>query len=183
VEKPLVVMTPKSLLRHPRCVSPLQLLAEGRFDEVLDDAAVDPARVHRVVLTSGKLYYDLLKGREERRGDGVALVRLEQLYPFPAAPLARALHRYPPTAELVWAQEEPQNMGAWRFVRERFLDGAVPGAGRPPRYIGRVPSASPAPGSHKAHVREQEALVEQAVGAGARALEGMPESALVPPSS
>ena len=167
VEKPLVVMTPKSLLRHPRCVSSLQALAEGRFEELLDDAAADPARVRRVVLTSGKLHYDLLKGREERKGEGVALVRLEQLYPFPAAGLARILGRYPSSAELVWAQEEPQNMGAWRFVREQFLDGGVPGVARSPRYIGREPSASPAAGSHKAHVREQEAIVAEALTASA----------------
>jgi 2-oxoglutarate dehydrogenase E1 component len=167
VEKPLVVMTPKSLLRHPRCVSSLQSLAEGRFEELLDDAAVDPARVRRVVLTSGKLYYDLLKGREDRGADGVALVRLEQLYPFPAAALGRALGRYPSSADLVWAQEEPQNMGAWRFVREQFLDGALPGPARSPRYIGREPSASPAPGSYKAHVREQEAIVALALTASA----------------
>jgi 2-oxoglutarate dehydrogenase E1 component len=100
VEKPLVVMTPKSMLRHPRCVSPLQSLAEGRFEEVLDDGAVDPARVRRVVLSTGKLYYDLLKGREDGRADGVALVRLEQLYPFPAAALARAIGRYPSSVDL-----------------------------------------------------------------------------------
>jgi len=163
VEKPLVVMTPKSMLRHPRCVSPLQSLAEGRFEEVLDDGAVDPARVRRVVLSTGKLYYDLLKGREDGRADGVALVRLEQLYPFPAAALARAIGRYPSSVDLVWAQEEPQNMGAWRFVREQFLDGAVPGVSRSPSYIGREPSASPAPGSHKAHVREQEEIVALAI--------------------
>jgi 2-oxoglutarate dehydrogenase E1 component len=163
VEKPLVVMTPKSLLRHPRCVSPLQLLAEGRFEEVLDDPAVDPARVRRVVVATGKLYYDLLKGRDDRRADG------EQLYPFPAAELGRALGRYPSSAEVVWAQEEPHNMGAWRFVWEQFLDGAVPGVSRPPRYIGREPSASPAPGSHKAHLREQEAIVAAALTGGADA--------------
>jgi 2-oxoglutarate dehydrogenase E1 component len=183
VEKPLVVMTPKSLLRHPRCVSSLQSLAEGRFEEVLDDAAADPARVRRVVLTTGKLYYDLLKGREDLRGDGVAIVRLEQLYPYPAAALGRALGRYPSAVELVWAQEEPQNMGAWRFVREQFLDGCVPGGPRSPRYIGREPSASPAPGSHKAHVREQEAIVADAVGADVRAGVTLPETALVPPSA
>jgi 2-oxoglutarate dehydrogenase complex dehydrogenase (E1) component-like enzyme len=183
VEKPLVVMTPKSLLRHPRCVSSLQALAEGAFEELLDDVSVDPARVRRVVLTSGKLYYDLLKGREDRRADGVALVRLEQLYPFPAAALGRALARYPPATDVVWAQEEPENMGAWRFVREQFLDGCVPSAPRPPRYIGRPPSASPAPGSHKAHVREQEAIVSDAVEADVRVVEAVPESALVRPSS
>jgi 2-oxoglutarate dehydrogenase E1 component len=164
VEKPLIVMTPKSLLRHPRCVSPLEELAMGRFEEVLDDATIDPARVRRVVMCTGKLYYDLLKGREDHRRDHVALVRLEQLYPFPADAIVRALGRYPARAELVWAQEEPRNMGAWRFVREQFLDGVVPDpGGRLPRYIGRDASAAPAPGSHKLHVQEQEAIVEEAL--------------------
>jgi 2-oxoglutarate dehydrogenase E1 component len=166
-EKPLVVLTPKSLLRHPRCVSALGELAEGRFQPVLDDPAAERARVRRVVLTSGKLYYDLLKAREDKRSDGIGLVRLEQIYPFPADALARVLERYPRSAELVWAQEEPSNMGAWRFVRERFLDAAVPGAAsRVPRYVGRPPSASPAAGSYKLHLQEQEAILEAALGAG-----------------
>jgi 2-oxoglutarate dehydrogenase E1 component len=129
---------------------------------VIDDGGVDPARVRRVVLTSGKLYYDLLKAREDRHVDHVALVRLEQLYPFPAAELQAALSRYVPLAELAWAQEEPQNMGAWRFVRERFLDGEA-GGGRPLLYVGRDASASPATGSHKTHVQEQDALVAAAL--------------------
>lgn len=164
VEKPLVVMTPKSLLRHPRCQSSLASLAEGRFEEVLDDSGIDGARVRRIVLTSGKLYYDLLKAREEQHVQGVAIVRLEQLYPFPLEQLGAALARYPESAELVWAQEEPRNMGAWRFVREEFLDRASGIAhGRVPRYIGREASASPAPGSLKAHIEEQEAIVEAAL--------------------
>jgi len=165
VEKPLVVMTPKSLLRHPRCISALADLAGGAFMPVLEDEAADPARVRRVILTSGKLYYDLLKAREERKADHVALLRQEQLYPFPARELVRALGRYSLSADLVWAQEEPRNMGAWRFVRERFLDGDVADPGRRvPRYVGRVESASPAPGSHKVHSQEQEAIVAQALG-------------------
>jgi 2-oxoglutarate dehydrogenase E1 component len=164
VEKPLVVFTPKSLLRHPRCVSALGDLAEGAFRPVLDDAAADPGRVSRVVLTSGKLYFDLLKGREEQRADHVALVRLEQLYPFPAADVARVLAHYAMGAELVWAQEEPRNMGAWRFLRERVLDGDLRDPGdRVLRYVGRDASASPAPGSHKSHVLEQEAIVAEAL--------------------
>jgi 2-oxoglutarate dehydrogenase E1 component len=164
VEKPLVVFTPKSLLRHPRCLSSLEELAMGRFEPVLDDVAADPARVRRVVLVSGKLYYDLLKGREERRADQVALVRLEQLHPFPLAELGKLIGRYPVAAELAWAQEEPRNMGAWRFVRERFLDGELAAAGaRGLRYVGRAPSASPAPGSHKTHVAEQDAIVREAL--------------------
>jgi 2-oxoglutarate dehydrogenase E1 component len=167
VEKPMVVFTPKSLLRHPRCVSSLQDLAEGRFLPVIDDPAAEPSRVRRVVLTSGKLYFDLLKAREERRADHVALVRLEQLYPFPARELLPVVQRYGPSVELVWAQEEPRNMGAWRFVRERFMDGDVGGelSLKLLRYVGREPSAAPAPGSHKLHVREQDAIVAAALGA------------------
>ena len=164
IEKPLVVFTPKSLLRHPRCLSPLQELAEGRFQPVIDDRATDPAAARRVVLVSGKLYYDLLQAREHAGTREVAFVRVEQLYPFPAAELGVVLARYP-QAELVWAQEEPRNMGAWRFVRERFLDGEVPDpARRLPRYIGRSHLAAPAPGSHKVHVAEQEAIVGEALG-------------------
>jgi 2-oxoglutarate dehydrogenase E1 component len=165
VEKPLIVFTPKSLLRHPRCVSSLQELAEGRFEPVLDDAAAQPAHVRRIVMVSGKLYYDLLKAREDQKKDDVALVRLEQFYPFPAADLMRVLARYAPTADLVWAQEEPRNMGAWRFIREQFLDGPMREARRVVHYVGREESASPAPGSHKVHVAEQEAIVAEALGA------------------
>jgi 2-oxoglutarate dehydrogenase E1 component len=164
VEKPLVVFTPKSLLRHPRCVSSLAELAEGRFEPVLDDRGADPARVRRVVLCSGKVYFDLLKARVDARRDDIALVRVERLYPFPAAELQTALDRYPRQAEVLWCQEEPRNMGAWRFVRERFLDGDLEAAGRQPRYAGRPASAAPAPGSLKAHLAEQEALVGEALG-------------------
>jgi 2-oxoglutarate dehydrogenase E1 component len=163
VEKPLVVFTPKSLLRHPRCASPLADLAEGRFEPVLEDRGADPARVRRVVLCSGKVYFDLLKAREDARRDDVALVRLERLYPLPSAELATAFARHP-AAELVWCQEEPRNMGAWRFVRDRFLDGDVEAAGRLPGYAGRAASAAPAPGSLKVHLAEQDALVRDALG-------------------
>ena len=163
VEKPLVVFTPKSLLRHPRCVSSLPELAEGKFEPVLDDAAASPSRVRRIVMVSGKLYYDLLKGREDQKKDEVALVRVEEIYPFPAADLRRVFARYSDSAELVWAQEEPRNMGAWRFVREQFLDGGLRDVGRVLRYVGREESASPAPGSHKRHVAEQEAIVAEAL--------------------
>jgi 2-oxoglutarate dehydrogenase complex dehydrogenase (E1) component-like enzyme len=163
VEKPLVVFTPKSLLRHPRCVASLAELAEGGFLPLIDDRAVDPARTRRVVLCSGKVYFDLLKAREDAKRDDVALVRLERLYPFPAAELRATLAHHAPQAELVWCQEEPRNMGAWRFVRERFLDGDVETGGRALRYAGRAASAAPAPGSLKAHQAEQEALVRDAL--------------------
>jgi len=163
--KPLVVFTPKSLLRAPYCVSTLGDLSAGRFLPVIGDRSVDPAMVRRVVLTSGKVSHDLMKERETRGARDVAIVRLERYYPFPAAELAEVLRTYPVTAEIVWAQEEPQNMGAWRFVRERFLDGEVPGfVHRVPWYVGRGASASPAPGSHKVHTREQEELVAKAIG-------------------
>jgi 2-oxoglutarate dehydrogenase E1 component len=165
VEKPLVVFTPKSLLRHPRCVSSLVDLAEGRFEPVIDDRAVDPAHVRRVVLCTGKVYFDLAKAREDARRDDVALVRVERLYPFPATELRAALGRWPPQAEIVWCQEEPRNMGAWRFVRERFLEGDLDSGGRPLRYAGRAESAAPAPGSLKVHLAEQEALLREALGA------------------
>jgi 2-oxoglutarate dehydrogenase E1 component len=165
VEKPLVVFTPKSLLRNPRCVSPLAALAEGRFEPVIDDRAADPARTRRVVLCTGKVYFDLLKAREDAKRDDVALVRVERLYPFPAAELQAVLARYPGMAEVVWCQEEPRNMGAWRFVRERFLDGDVATGGRAPRFAGRPASAAPAPGSLKVHLLEQDALVRDALGA------------------
>ncbi|HSD67104.1 MAG TPA: hypothetical protein VLF95_10410, partial [Vicinamibacteria bacterium] len=165
VEKPLVVFTPKSLLRHPRCVSPLAELAGGRFEPLVDDRAADPARVRRVVLCSGKVYFDLLKAREDAGRDDVALVRVERLYPFPAEALQAALGRYSPEAGIVWCQEEPRNMGAWRFVRERFLDGDVDARGRRLQYAGRGPSAAPAPGSMKVHLAEQEALVREGLGA------------------
>jgi len=165
VEKPLVVFTPKSLLRHPRCLSSLSELAEGRFEPLLDDRGVDPLAARRIVLCSGKVYFDLLKAREEAKRTDVALLRVERLFPFPSVELEAALLRYPQQAELVWCQEEPRNMGGFRFVRERFLDGEVLASGRALRYAGRAPSAAPAPGSLKVHLAEQEALVREALGA------------------
>jgi 2-oxoglutarate decarboxylase len=164
VPKPLVVFTPKSLLRAPYCVSTLGDLSAGRFLPVIGDRSVDPGMVRRVILTSGKVSHDLIKERETRGARDVAVVRLERYYPFPATELAEALRAYPVTAEIVWVQEEPQNMGAWRFVRERFLDGEVPGfQHRSPSYVGRAASASPAPGSNKVHTREQEELLAKAM--------------------
>ena len=160
-KKPLVVFTPKSLLRHPACVSPLEALTSGGFEPVLAESAADPAGVRRIVLVAGKLAYDLLDARE---GAEVAILRLEQLHPFPGAELARALQRFPASAERVWAQEEPRNQGAWEFVRGCFLDGKVPGsAGRAPAYAGRAAAAATATGSHKAHLQEQADVVRQAL--------------------
>jgi 2-oxoglutarate dehydrogenase E1 component len=156
--KPLVAMTPKSLLRHKACVSPVEELVRGRFEEVLDDTDVDPAAVRRVLLCSGKIYYELLDRRTQEKANDVAIVRVEQLYPFPEEPLSRALKRYRKAKELVWVQEESQNNGAWTFVepRLRALGHAV-------EYVGRDASASPATGSSQVHKREQKEIVESAI--------------------
>jgi 2-oxoglutarate dehydrogenase E1 component len=156
--KPLVVMTPKSLLRNKAAVSPVQDFVSGRFLEVLDDAAADPARVRRVVLCSGKVYYDLVAFRDQEGADDVALVRVEQFYPFHEAMLREILQRYRRAKEWVWAQEESQNMGGWSFMEPRLR-----ALGVPPAYVGRDASASPATGSKTVHVREQRELVEAAV--------------------
>jgi 2-oxoglutarate dehydrogenase E1 component len=157
--KPLVVMTPKSLLRHPKVISPLGELAGGSFQEVLDDAR-RPSAPTRLLLCSGKVYYDLDEGRASGAGAHCAIVRIEQLYPFPAEALKACLHAYPSVRELVWVQEEPQNCGAWRFVREHLeeLAGALRVS-----YLGRPASASSATGLHTRHERDQAKLVAEAL--------------------
>ena len=165
--KPLVVMAPKSLLRHPRCVSPRAAFAPGTtFERVVADAdaPTPPERARQVVLCSGKVYYDLAAERERRGAGDVHLVRLEQLYPFPEAALASVLQAYRHCA-LVWCQEEPRNMGAWSFVRE-FLPEVATRAGvrdPEPRYAGRPAAAAPATGVHRVHVAEQARLVDEAL--------------------
>jgi 2-oxoglutarate dehydrogenase E1 component len=166
--KPLVLMTPKSLLRHKLATSSLAELSSGsRFHTVLPelDAIADPAQVRRVVLCSGKVYYDLLAERRERAINDVALIRLEQIYPFPVRSLPPVLSAYP-NAELVWCQEEPRNMGAWSFVDRRLEDVLAPlgVAARRPIYVGRDDAASPATGQARVHVAEQTRLVRRALG-------------------
>jgi len=155
--KPLVLMTPKSLLRHKACVSPVAALTRGCFEEVLDDAAADPASVRRVLLCSGKVYYDLLEKRGEQGSKEIAILRLEQFYPFPAQMLERTLARYRKAKEWVWVQEESLNMGGWAFVEPRLR-----AVGFQLKYVGRDTSASPAAGSRLVHLREQRELVEAA---------------------
>ena len=164
--KPLVVMTPKSLLRHKQCVSALAEFSAGTFQRVIDDADVaDPATVCRVVLCTGKLYYDLVAARDQRNGsNGVALLRVEELYPFPTAELQAAFNRYPAAKQFYWVQEESQNMGAWSFVQP-YLDQLRP-AHCELNYVGRDEAASPATGSGLLHETEQREIVEQALGHG-----------------
>ncbi|HEX6850144.1 MAG TPA: multifunctional oxoglutarate decarboxylase/oxoglutarate dehydrogenase thiamine pyrophosphate-binding subunit/dihydrolipoyllysine-residue succinyltransferase subunit, partial [Candidatus Polarisedimenticolaceae bacterium] len=159
--KPLVVFTPKSLLRHKDAVSAAGELAGGGFREVIDDPSADPLAVTRVVLCSGKVAYDLEAHRRERDAAAVALVRVEQLYPWPGSRLAEVLRRYPGLADVVWAQEEPRNMGAWSFVAERAAP-QIP-VGVPLRFAGRPRNPSPATGSYRRHAAEQEALVREAM--------------------
>jgi len=167
VRKPLVVFTPKSLLRHPTAVSSLHDMTSGGFMEVIGDTAeAEPDRVSRVVFCSGKLYYDLRAGREQKNASHVAIVRVEQLYPFPEQDMVDLLARYPATAAVVWAQEEPRNMGAWRFMREQFEHLLEPSR-REIRYVGRPESASPASGSGKRHQQEQTEIVNDALAPGA----------------
>lgn len=160
--KPLVVMTPKSLLRHPKSVSTLDELAAGRFQRIIPDETPkqDASKIARVLLCSGKIYFELAEQRETLQRDDVALVRVEQLYPLPAEMLQSVLSPYRDGTPVFWVQEEPENMGAWYQFRVRFgetLFGRWPFAG-----ISRPASASPACGSANAHRREQAALIAQA---------------------
>jgi 2-oxoglutarate dehydrogenase E1 component len=175
-ERPLIVMTPKSLLRLPAAGSSLDQLTNGGFRPVFDDAEIkDPDSIERIVLCSGKVFYDLTDARkkdvsepgaiatgsEHNADDRVAIIRVEQFYPFPRTAIKETLARYPNAKELVWCQEEPKNMGAWTFMEGKFED-LVP-RGDLLRYIGRAESASPATGNYSVHVQEQEKLVREAL--------------------
>ncbi|MFC1610262.1 2-oxoglutarate dehydrogenase E1 component [Myxococcota bacterium] len=157
--RPLIIMSPKSLLRHRLAVSPLGELTDGAFHEVLDDPT-PPLPARRVVVCSGKVYYDLLERRAQQHIEGVALLRMEQLYPFHDSLLQSIVGRYQDARELFWVQEEPKNRGGWTFMFPRLLelfdDLDI-------RYVGRPASASPATGSYHAHRQEQEAIVDEAL--------------------
>jgi 2-oxoglutarate dehydrogenase E1 component len=161
---PLVIFTPKSLLRLARATSRPEELAHGRFSTVVDDgeAAARPEAVERVVFCSGKVYYELMEERLRRHGDAqlpAAIVRVEQLYPWSEDAIASVLRRFSKARTVVWCQEEPANMGAWTFVRERLRRAAE---GRALVYAGRPASASPAVGSPRLHKEGQTALVRAA---------------------
>jgi len=158
VRKPLVVMTPKSLLRHPQAVSSLDELAEKTFEEVLDDPEVQKAR--RVLICSGKIYYALAQRRQEREENKIAIVRLEQFYPFPAERLEKTLAGFKDAREWFWVQEEPENMGGWQFVSRRIGELIE----RPLNKIARPASASPATGFPAIYKEQQEKIISDAVG-------------------
>ena len=163
MRRPLIVFTPKSLLRHPLAVSTLDELAHGRFQNVIGEQDEhQPEAVTRVVMCSGKVYYDLLDARRKAELKHVTLVRIEQLYPFPHAELTDILAPYAHVKEFVWCQEEPQNQGAW-YCSQHHFNEALP-AGARVRYAGRPASASPAVGYISLHLKQQKALVEEALG-------------------
>ncbi len=170
MRKPLIVFSPKRLLRHPKAVSSINDLMSGSFREVIDDTTgIELSSVSRVLICSGQVYYDVLAAREDRKIQDVAIVRLEQIYPFPAGQVRDILARYPETAEVVWVQEEPRNMGPWRFVQEQ-MQPVLESTRRMLRYAGRAPSASPASGSLKRHQEELAELLEQAFAAEVKLL-------------
>ena len=159
---PLIVMSPKSLLRHPLATSSLDSLTHGKFENVIDEIdPIDENQVTQVVLCSGKVYFDLLQARRTRELHHVALVRLEQLYPFPHVEFEATVDRYPNAKLFVWCQEEPQNQGAWDQVKHRFH--ALHDGKRKLIYAGRPSAAAPATGYHQAHQEEQEKLVDDAL--------------------
>jgi 2-oxoglutarate dehydrogenase E1 component len=162
--KPLIIMTPKSLLRAKDAASPLTEFTKGEFRTVIGSPPpeLDAAKVKRIIACSGKVAYDLIKRREERKANDVVVLRVEQLYPFPHKAFAAEIKKYPNATEILWCQDEPQNQGAWFFVQhyvhENMQEGQKLG------YAGRPASASPAVGYAHLHQEQQKALLEQAFG-------------------
>jgi len=153
--KPLIVFTPKSLLRHPKCVSTLDEMAKGTFKEVIDDVAVDASKVDKVIFCTGKFYYDLLAKNEEIGGvENIAIVRIEQLYPLPKNQLEEIVSKYKNAKTYVWAQEEPKNMGAWSSMQRHFTSVDL-------ELISLRASGAPATGSSKAHAVRQAAIIDR----------------------
>ena len=164
-ERPLIVMTPKSLLRLPAAGSTVADLTGGGFQPLFDDAGVkNRQQVTRLVFCSGKVFYDLNEARKKSGEERVAIIRLEQFYPFPQERLREISAGFPNVTEIVWAQEEPKNMGGWTFVEPR-LENLLPRCDRP-HYVGRTASASPATGSYSIYVLEQAQLVKEALTIG-----------------
>ncbi|MBL0330734.1 MAG: 2-oxoglutarate dehydrogenase E1 component [Bacteroidetes bacterium] len=160
--KPLVCFTPKKLLRYPSCVSSLKDFTTGGFQEVIDDATANVKAITKVVFCTGKIYYDLIEGKEKAGADDVAIVRVEQLYPFPAKQIGAILERYKTATDFVWAQEEPENMGAWAHMMRFFLKYPET-KGVTLKYVGRAESSSPATGFSKSHGEQQQRIIDAIV--------------------
>jgi 2-oxoglutarate dehydrogenase E1 component len=172
VRKPLVVLTPKSLLRHKLSVSTLGDFANGRFMPVIEDLdAPADDKGTRVVFCSGKVYFDLAEYRRSENLQGLAIVRIEELYPFPIEDYARIIGRYKNAKEIVWCQEEPQNQGAWYQIRHRLQEPLS--HQHQLFYAGRPGAAAPASGIHALHVRQQQALVAAALSSSSRERAGL----------
>jgi 2-oxoglutarate decarboxylase len=162
-KKPLIIMSPKSLLRHPLAVCSVSELSEGSFRPFIDDTTIkDTKSVNRLIICSGKVYYDLYKEKEDRDLTNIAITRLEQFYPFPDKDINNYLKEFNHVKEIVWCQEEPRNMGAWTFVNPRLQE--ILRKGQKLTYAGRQASASPASGQKKIHDAEQERLIRIALG-------------------
>ena len=164
LRKPLIIFTPKSLLRNKDATSPLSEFTKGGFQTVIPEQNEEIVRkvdkVKRVIACSGKVYYDLVKKRESKGAEDVAIIRVEQLYPFPHKAFAAEMKRYPNATEIVWCQDEPQNQGAWFFIQHNIHENMV--EGQRLGYSGRAASASPAVGYSHLHQEQQKALVEGA---------------------
>jgi len=161
--KPLIVMTPKSLLRHKMSVSPLSALTDGQFELIIpDQAKLDASNVRRVVFCSGKVYYDLVEARDVAELTNVAIIRVEQLYPFPAELYAALIEEYAHVDEIIWCQEEPENQGAWYQIKHRLREPLSDS--QELYYAGRAGAAAPASGIFKVHMHQQQLLVEAALG-------------------
>jgi 2-oxoglutarate dehydrogenase E1 component len=152
--KPLIVLTPKSLLRHVRCVSPLSDLSAGGFREIIDDPAADPEKVKKVVFCTGKVYYDLVEEKEKILAEDTALIRVEQLHPFPHNQVRKIMEKYKGSEDNLWTQEEPANMGAWTFIQQKMQEFSI-------RLIARPASGSPATGSPEFHELRQRKIIEK----------------------
>jgi len=163
--KPLIIMSPKSLLRHKMAVSSLDELATGRFETVIEDVnTIDKNQVKRLVLCGGKVFYDLLEKRREEEFTDVAIVRIEQLYPYPQQRVREVMAQYPNLQEVVWTQEEPKNQGAWLFIAHQiYKDVTNFNKSITVRFAGREASAAPASGSPYLHAKQQAALVIDAL--------------------
>ena len=160
--KPLVVMTPKSLLRHKMSVSSITELSTGRFELIIPEIeAIEQEKTRRLVFCSGKVYYDLLEAREVNGITDIAIIRVEQLYPFPIEQYAETIEQYDHVEEIVWCQEEPLNQGAWYQIKHRLQEPL--GDHQQLYYAGRAGAAAPASGIFKVHLQQQQALVEAAL--------------------
>ncbi len=165
LRKPLIIITPKSLLRHKEAISSIDELANGQFQTVIPEVEkLDAKKVKRVVLCQGKIYYELLAHRRENKITDTALVRIEQLYPFPADAFAKAIEQFPNAKEVVWCQEEPRNQGAWYWLASRQHLVNVLGTKRKLLLVSRPAAASPAVGYYAVHNAQQKAVIENAFG-------------------